>query len=571
VVTSATFTANAWHTVFAWHDAVNNTINIQIDNGTVNSLSYSGGAMDTTYPLTIGAHIDSGYVFNGRVDEVSLYKRILPAAERTWLYNAGTGRAYSELTSSPVIANAINYTYGDPNHVHAVKSLTNGNTYEYDANGNMIQRHADGKTYGMAYDAENQLVKVCEDANNNKACDSGETVTATFMYDADGRRVQSVIGVDTILFVGAHYEIKNGSEITKYYLAGATRVAMRKYTIPQNMTLEYTLSDQLGSASLTTDANGAKISEIRYKAWGEIRATWTNAPVNISPAYSLTKYTYTGQYSDSYINLLWYGSRHYDPALGRFIQPDSIVPLASQGTQAYDRYAYTNNNPVRYTDPTGHSIGPVFGAIFLGCVIAGGILAYDIFTTSPTKADRVPAPTSKDVTSWTVDRINDTASSPVMKALQDNWASPNPLNKAGALKAWVGLVTENGIWDYKKDINGAGILSAKGNVAFGDTKMNFQAVANATYGMYAADMGLPQWLGESGAGVAQLSQDPKTSGGFDTYGDDPYDNYWVKFGYWFYKQYGSDFGSLTPADLKNGINTYNKTYGVPPDPLATGH
>jgi len=52
--------------------------------------------------------------------------------------------------------------------------------------------------------------------------------------------------------------------------------------------------------------------------------------------------------------LLDYGSRHYDPELGRFIQPDSIVPLASQGVQAYDRYAYTNNNPIRYNDPSGH-------------------------------------------------------------------------------------------------------------------------------------------------------------------------------------------------------------------------
>jgi hypothetical protein len=45
-----------------------------------------------------------------------------------------------------------------------------------------------------------------------------------------------------------------------------------------------------------------------------------------------------------------------DPYLNRFTQPDSIVPLASQGTQAWDRYAYANNNPVRYNDPTGHSI-----------------------------------------------------------------------------------------------------------------------------------------------------------------------------------------------------------------------
>jgi hypothetical protein len=43
-----------------------------------------------------------------------------------------------------------------------------------------------------------------------------------------------------------------------------------------------------------------------------------------------------------------------DPSLGRFTQPDTIVPTSTQGTQAWDRYAFVNNNPVRYTDPTGH-------------------------------------------------------------------------------------------------------------------------------------------------------------------------------------------------------------------------
>lgn len=50
--------------------------------------------------------------------------------------------------------------------------------------------------------------------------------------------------------------------------------------------------------------------------------------------------------------MLDYGSRRYDPELGRFTSPDTIVP---GGVQGLDRYAYVNNNPVRYTDPTGHS------------------------------------------------------------------------------------------------------------------------------------------------------------------------------------------------------------------------
>jgi len=46
-----------------------------------------------------------------------------------------------------------------------------------------------------------------------------------------------------------------------------------------------------------------------------------------------------------------------DPSLGRFTSPDTIVPTSTQGTQAWDRYAFVNNNPVRYSDPTGHSMG----------------------------------------------------------------------------------------------------------------------------------------------------------------------------------------------------------------------
>ena len=51
-------------------------------------------------------------------------------------------------------------------------------------------------------------------------------------------------------------------------------MAMRKYTIPQPMTVEYVLSEHLGSTSLTTDSNGVKVSEMRYTAWGEDRYSW---------------------------------------------------------------------------------------------------------------------------------------------------------------------------------------------------------------------------------------------------------------------------------------------------------
>jgi RHS repeat-associated protein len=134
--------------------------------------------------------------------------------------------------------------------------------------------------------------------------------------------------------------------MVKYYYAGSTRIAMR-----QGSTLNWLFGDHLGSTSAVANENGSAGPTQLYKPWGEKRP---------AGASSLpTTYRYTSQRQDSYINLYWYGSRWYDDQLGRWIQPDWIIPEDAQGVQAWDRYAYTNNNPVRYNDPTGHCVGPL--------------------------------------------------------------------------------------------------------------------------------------------------------------------------------------------------------------------
>ena len=188
------------------------------------------------------------------------------------------------------------------------------------------------------------------------------SVSASFVYDGDGRRVAQTVNGVTTYFVGAHYEYNQTSnQVTKYYFAGTTRIAMRKYTVPQSMSVEYFLGDHLGSTSITTDANGAKVSEMRYKPWGEVRYSWT-ASQSTTPAYELTKYQFTGQYSymdDSTtggtegFGLMFYVSRLYDPGLGRFIQADSIVP-GMFNPQSLNRYSYVLNSPINANDPSGH-------------------------------------------------------------------------------------------------------------------------------------------------------------------------------------------------------------------------
>ncbi len=71
----------------------------------------------------------------------------------------------------------------------------------------------------------------------------------------------------------------------------------------------------------------------------------------------MTTKRFTGQYHEEALGLYFYGARWYDPLLGRFTQADTIIPDPS-APQAFNRYAYTLNNPLRYVDPSGHRYEP---------------------------------------------------------------------------------------------------------------------------------------------------------------------------------------------------------------------
>jgi RHS repeat-associated protein len=94
----------------------------------------------------------------------------------------------------------------------------------------------------------------------------------------------------------------------------------------------------------------------------------------------LCPYKTNGQRLESGIGLYIYGARWYDPAAGRFIQADTIIPQ-QQGVQGWDRYAYVNNNPIRYTDPSGNNYCDSDNSIAEDC--------YGITEYLPDKACRI--------------------------------------------------------------------------------------------------------------------------------------------------------------------------------------
>ena len=185
--------------------------------------------------------------------------------------------------------------------------------------------------------------------------------TATFVYDADGRRVRATVDGITTDYLFDHYEVA-GTTIRKYYALGGQRVAMRTAGA-----LSYLLSDHLGSQALTLDSNGNRLNtntEIRYYPYGGLRYSAGSTP---------TTFNFTGQRRDSGSGLLFYNARWYDPAIGRFIQPDTIVPEPGN-PQALNRYSYANNSPLTYIDQDGHfAILPLLFAGGAAALVSAGV------------------------------------------------------------------------------------------------------------------------------------------------------------------------------------------------------
>jgi RHS repeat-associated protein len=221
----------------------------------------------------------------------------------------------------------------------------------YDLAGNLLgQSGCPGLPYTptYSYDAENRMTT---------------TAGVTYSYDGDGKRVKKSSG--TLYWTGMGSDALDETDLAgtvqrEYVFFNGKRVA--RLTPPS--TVRYFFSDHLGSHDLVTSATGAIQEESDYHPYGEEAV--------IVDTLSTQPYKFTGKERDAESNLDEFGARYYSSSLGRFLIPDEFTggPIdlfeddgpASQALpyadindpQSLNKYAYTYNNPLRYTDPNGH-------------------------------------------------------------------------------------------------------------------------------------------------------------------------------------------------------------------------
>jgi RHS repeat-associated protein len=242
--------------------------------------------------------------------------------------------------------------------------LTNCERFEYDLVANRTKHVQNGIERRYQVDADDRLTAIL---------DAQDELLVAFEHDQAGRRTRRSDDYETTYAYDAlgrlrSYQLSNGLVGTLAYTATDERTARTELTSTTRYLGEWYetapteqrrlvhgpgLDNVLGQVSATSqvrtlwrdgtrnvaraplDANTG--GRRRYEAFGALRSTG-GPPVERG---------FAGRPVEGLSGLINVRARHYDPATGRFLQPDPL------GVAADQLYAYAGSNPHRFWDPTG--------------------------------------------------------------------------------------------------------------------------------------------------------------------------------------------------------------------------
>ncbi|MFC4585791.1 polymorphic toxin-type HINT domain-containing protein [Sphaerisporangium corydalis] len=202
-------------------------------------------------------------------------------------------------------------------------------TYDYDQTGNTTER-GDGRV--LEWDVEGHLAKSTDPSG-----------VSTYLYDAGGERLIRRDPTSTTLYV-AGMEVRldtttGAKTATRYYTHGDQVVACRT-----NQGVTWLGADNHGSADTSITDNAAQTSDRRrFTPFGQMRG--------VQPAYWPGERGFVGGTIDTSTALTHLGAREYDAETGRFISVDPVFD--NTDPQSWNGYAYSGNNPVTTSDPSG--------------------------------------------------------------------------------------------------------------------------------------------------------------------------------------------------------------------------
>ena len=291
----------------------------------------------------------------------------LPGSYGCWSFDPFGNRTAEawQNTACPTPASSLapTATYNSGNQLSWTSVNAAGSNVTYDPAGNMTY---DGRN-SYLYDAEGR-VAVQEVVN-------GTNFLTGYIYDAGGTRVakgslQSLscnfssngFTTNTSWVLGP-----GGEQVTEYAVSGGASTWTHTNVFAGGKLLatyngsdtSFALEDWLGSKRVEIDATGHCAATFASLPFGNTPSNGNSYQLGTLPGYQLcgdaTEHHFTGKERDTESGNDYFNARYYSSAMGRFMSPDpaGVRAIKLANPQTWNWYAYTLNNPLRYTDPTG--------------------------------------------------------------------------------------------------------------------------------------------------------------------------------------------------------------------------
>ena len=189
--------------------------------------------------------------------------------------------------------------------------------------------------------------------------------TTTYDYDTSGRLIHEIC-VEANTYTGGSTSTR---DITYLYdESGIIGAIQKRGTVEETFYFDRNIK---GDVVGIFNSSGSRVASYIYDAWGNC-TTKTHVSNSFS-AYNPIRYR--GYYYDRETKLYYLNSRYYNPEWRRFISPDDTAYLDPDTPNGLNLYAYCNNDPVNYSDPSGKSIIGVLAGAFVWGAFVGAVVS----------------------------------------------------------------------------------------------------------------------------------------------------------------------------------------------------
>lgn len=358
---------------------------VRYKTGTDN-VNYATGA--SYYP---SGHIDTFTYGNGIVHKITLNTSKLPKEIKdgtllNYTYTYDNNQNIASITDKVEAGYSLtNLSYDGLDRLKTTtgNSGIGSSSIEYDGLGNIYKYNSKGRQLTYSYPANNQLETVksygttVREFTYDKRGNVTHNLYRNFTYNLANQMITS--GTNRYIYDGHNRRVKTqDSKGTKYSLYGLDGTLL--YSEKDNKGINYIY---LGKKLIAKDGFIPENSgKQHYRPYGE---SIEGATDDIG---------YTGHKFDTDLNLSYMQARYYDPVIGRFYSND---PVGYRDVHSFNRYAYANNNPYAYTDPTGKVAFKVVkqlvknkGDVVQTVADVGGDIV-TVFSPSSTPMDRIEA------------------------------------------------------------------------------------------------------------------------------------------------------------------------------------